>query len=233
MRAKGARARRPHIGAPSTLYATQSGPLLIIFFLTQPVTLHPERTTPETLSSNPQCSRDNGRSWKTGWWSIGPTSRRTYTRIPTTTEQVHRAFELASNALIPPEPLPIPLPSHPVEPATAPVTQAPPIQATIDKHSQNQSIDIDGTGMVDEEEEVGDEQGLLEDSDEDLDIILEGDTSVAPTAPPSRPSTQPLRFETPCSSSNTINSSNSNSNNNNSSSSKHNNSQLDLGPQLT
>ncbi|KAA1079052.1 cleavage polyadenylation factor subunit fip1 [Puccinia graminis f. sp. tritici] len=89
--------------------------------------------------------------------------------IPTTTEQVHRAFELASNALIPPEPLPILLPSHPVEPATAPVTQA---QATIDEHSQNQSINIDGTGMVDEEdeeeevEEVGDKQGLLEDSDE-------------------------------------------------------------------
>jgi len=56
---------------------------------------------------------------------------------------------------------------------------------------------MDVAGAVEDEadeDEEEDEQGLLEDSDEDLDIILEGDTSIPPS---SRPSTQPMRFETP------------------------------------
>ncbi|KAH9463050.1 hypothetical protein Pst134EA_015137 [Puccinia striiformis f. sp. tritici] len=122
--------------------------------------------------------------------------------IPASSDQIHRAFEIASNALIPPQPLLQPLPSHSPEPAAAQLNQPDPPQAVVLDHSQPQSISVAATGLVDEEdgeddEDAVDEQGILEDSDEDLDIILEGDTSVAPTAPPSRPPTQPMRFDTP------------------------------------
>ncbi|KAH9452312.1 hypothetical protein Pst134EB_016269 [Puccinia striiformis f. sp. tritici] len=108
----------------------------------------------------------------------------------------------------PVEPAVHPIPTSSATPISLPRTSAAqlnqpdPPQAVVLDHSQPQSISVAATGLVDEEdgeddEDAVDEQGILEDSDEDLDIILEGDTSVAPTAPPSRPPTQPMRFDTP------------------------------------
>ncbi|KNZ59779.1 hypothetical protein VP01_1663g4 [Puccinia sorghi] len=116
--------------------------------------------------------------------------------LPAPSDPVQRTLELASNALMPPEPSPIPLPSHSPEPAIGMVTQAS-LTPIVNDRSQNPSAGMNVAGALEDEadeDEEEDEQGLLEDSDEDLDIILEGDTSIPPS---SRPSTQPMRFETP------------------------------------
>ncbi|KNF02485.1 hypothetical protein PSTG_04390 [Puccinia striiformis f. sp. tritici PST-78] len=101
--------------------------------------------------------------------------------IPASSDQIHRAFQITSNPLIPSQPLP----PHSPEPAAAQHNQPHPPQAVVHNNTQPQSISVGAAGLVDEEDEedkedVVDDQGILQDLDEDLDIILEGNTLPSP-----------------------------------------------------
>ncbi|KAI9625411.1 hypothetical protein KEM48_010891 [Puccinia striiformis f. sp. tritici PST-130] len=101
--------------------------------------------------------------------------------IPASSDQIHRAFQITSNPLIPSQPLP----PHSPEPAAAQHNQPHPPQAVVHNNTQPQSISVGAAGLVEEEDEedkedVVDDQGILQDLDEDLDIILEGNTLPSP-----------------------------------------------------
>lgn len=116
-------------------------------------------------------------------------------------DQAPQSTQVPQSAPLPHQSLPTSLPPPTLESQPTQIIQVPPIHPVTPEFLQESSPPLQVKGMVGPEAEDDDEgddgQGQVEESDDDLDIILEGDTSHISTAPPSRLPTQPPRFETP------------------------------------